>query len=70
MEIDPDVKAVAEFMQRNVAAAKLVGVAASVSALAPILWSRYEKEEVDALLLREPPITESLRDWHKPKVST
>lgn len=55
LKIDDDVKAVAEFMQRNVKTARLVSVAQSVADLAPILWKRYEKEDVSALLLREHP---------------
>lgn len=56
LEIDPDVQAVAEFMQRNVPAARLVSVAEAAAKLAPILWGGYEKEGVSALLLREMPI--------------
>jgi hypothetical protein len=53
--IDDDVKVVTEFMQRNIKTARLVSVAQSVADLAPILWKRYEKEDVSALLLREQP---------------
>lgn len=56
LEIDPDVQAVTEFMQRNVPAARLVSVAEAAAKLAPILWGEYEKEGVSALLLRELPI--------------
>lgn len=52
--IDPDVKAVAEFMQKSMPAAKLVSVASAVAALAPILWKRYQREDVDVLTLRHP----------------
>jgi hypothetical protein len=51
LEIDPDVKAVAEFMQSNMAAAKLVGVATAIGRLAPILWGRFGTEESQALSL-------------------
>jgi hypothetical protein len=38
LEIDPDVKAVAEFMQSNVAADRLERVADAIGKLAPLLW--------------------------------
>jgi hypothetical protein len=54
--IDPDVKAVVEFMQGNMPAAKLVSVAAAVAALAPILWGAFEAESVATLrLVASPP---------------
>lgn len=49
--IDPDVKAVAEFMQSNMPASKLVSVASAVAALAPMLWGAFEAESVCALRL-------------------
>ena len=52
--IDPDVKAVAEFMQSTLAAARLVPVAKAVSELAPLLWGKYSPESVDALFLAHP----------------
>ena len=39
ISIDCDVRAVLEFMERNVIADKLLRVAAAVSSLAPVLWS-------------------------------
>jgi hypothetical protein len=45
-EVDPDIQAVAEFMQRNIPATRLVGVAAGVHALAPLLWGRFPAESV------------------------
>lgn len=53
LQFDPDVQAVAEFMQRNIEAARLVSVAAAVAALAPILWGRYAAEPVVPLALGE-----------------
>jgi hypothetical protein len=41
-EIDPDVERVLAFMQRNLPAHKLLGVAAAVADLSKLLWSRYE----------------------------
>ena len=59
LEIDPDVKAVAEFMQANMTASHLVAVAQGVADLAPLLWGRYGKEDVSILLLRSTPLTAS-----------
>lgn len=68
VEIDSDVQAVAEFMQRNVPASRLVAVAEAAAKLAPLLWGRYEKEDVAALLLREPAISD--RDPHTRSCAT
>ena len=57
IEIDPDVKAVAAFMQGNMAASKLVAVAASIGRLAPILWGHHASEQRDWLVLSHLPIT-------------
>jgi hypothetical protein len=51
--IDDDLRVVAEFMQRNVAAAKLVPVAEAVHALAPLLWGHYSRDDVMPLTLSE-----------------
>ena len=51
---DPDVKAVAEFMQSTLPATRLVSIANAISELAPILWGRYTRESVDALYLAHP----------------
>lgn len=53
LEIDADVKSVAEFMQRHIAASRLVPVANAVRALAPTLWGHHVPEDVAALRLRE-----------------
>lgn len=55
--IDDDVKAVAEFMQQHVPAAKLASLASAVAELAPLLWGRYDREPVTALYLLPPPIS-------------
>lgn len=52
--MDADLKKVCEFMQRNIAADRLVSVAENVGAMAPILWGRFERKPVAPLLLREP----------------
>lgn len=57
LNIDPDVKSVAEFMQSNFAAARLIGIADGVARLAPILWGQYRAEEVSALWLQSSPIS-------------
>jgi hypothetical protein len=48
--LDSDVKAVAEFMQNNIPAAKLIGVAEALPTLASILWSQYPQESVQAAI--------------------
>jgi hypothetical protein len=53
--IDPDVKAVAEFMQGSVPAVKLRSVASAVAALAPIIWSRHESDPIEPLFLTNEP---------------
>ena len=57
LEIDDDLKLVIEFMQSNLPASKLVGLAKAAAALAPILWGRDEREDVRALVLCEPPVS-------------
>lgn len=54
IEIDPDVKALAEFMQKNIPADRLVDVAVSIGRIAPILWDSTDK--FVAMKLIEPPI--------------
>ena len=53
---DPDVKAVAEFMQANVPAAKLMGVANRISEIAGLLWGHYDADDVEAMRLVHPPM--------------
>lgn len=60
LELQPDVQEVAEFMQRNIPAARLVSVAAGLYAVAPLLWGRYQNEAPDEqmpLRLVEPSIS-------------
>ena len=56
IEIDPDVKAVAEFMQSKIEARKLVGVAESLRAIAPIIWGRYDQIPVVGIELCSEPL--------------
>jgi hypothetical protein len=58
---DEDVRAVAEFMLANVAAAKLVSVASAVAQIAPVLWGHYAQEPVRALTLQYAPIWDQIR---------
>jgi hypothetical protein len=58
--VDQDMQAVAEFMQRNIPADRLVAVAKGVGDIAPILWGHVAgspKESLRPLLLRESAIT-------------
>jgi hypothetical protein len=48
---DEHVKAVLEFMQENVPASKLYGVADSVPKMARLLWGEYEQEPVIPLVI-------------------
>lgn len=57
LEMDVDLKLVLEFMQSNMSASKLIGVAQALAAVAPIIWSRYERDDVHALVLSVPPLT-------------
>jgi hypothetical protein len=49
--MDPDVKAVLEFMQGGIRAPKLVSVADSLPAVARLLWGQYSQEACYPLLL-------------------
>jgi hypothetical protein len=51
VEIDPDLHAVAEWMQAHVPACKLVGIANALAASAPALWGQYQPETVQGLRL-------------------
>ncbi len=57
IETDSDVKMILEFMQANVAASRLAGVATAIGRLAPILWGRFGIEEVHPLRLAADPIS-------------
>jgi hypothetical protein len=56
VEMDEDVKAVVEFMQRNIAASRLVVVSDSIKSLAQILWGHFDREEIKALRVVPDPI--------------
>jgi hypothetical protein len=55
--IDPDLKSVAEFMQEQLPANRLVAVANGLAGIAPLLWGQYQSEEVETLRLVSPPIS-------------
>lgn len=56
LSMDPDVRAVASFMQQEVPAARLVAVARAVAELAPSLWGKHEPEGCEAIrLVAQPP---------------
>ena len=56
LDIDPDVKAVAAFMQEQIPADRLVSVAIAIEGLAPALWGQYDRSQVQALSLCAEPI--------------
>lgn len=56
MIVDDDVRVVAEFMQGRIAASRLVAVANGLAAMAPLLWGRYQSEDVQIVRLEADPI--------------
>lgn len=68
LEIDQDVKMVAEFMQERIAASRLKGVADGLAAIAPLLWGCYQPEQIEVLRLRSEPISPC--DPHRQSTST
>lgn len=56
LEMDYHVKITAEWMQSHLPADKLVTAAEAVAALAPLLWGRYDRKDVQAIALVSPPI--------------
>jgi hypothetical protein len=58
VSLHPDVQRVAEYMQREISADRLVSVAQSLAAVAPLLWSCYHAtdQELPILRLSEPSI--------------
>jgi hypothetical protein len=60
--IDPDVKAVAEFMQSKIEARKLIGVAESLRAVAPIIWAHYDQIPVRGIELLAEPLSLKARE--------
>ncbi len=54
LEMHPGVKLVAEFMQRNLRADELRGVASALAIIAPAVWGQHPACEVPPLSLAEP----------------
>ncbi len=52
LSADSDVQKVAEFMQENIPANRLAGVAMALNGLAPALWGHLPSAEVRALSLQ------------------
>lgn len=59
--IDPDLQAVAEFMQHTLPAGKLVTIAENLPQVARLLWSKFPQEPVVGASLTESAITSDLR---------
>lgn len=51
IEIDEDVKSIAEFMQSNVPAKKLIWVARQLAQIAPVLWDHFNDDGIAAIRL-------------------
>lgn len=49
MEIDPDIQAVAEFMQAHIPAEKLVGIARDLAVLAPLVWRQHGLSDIQPI---------------------
>jgi hypothetical protein len=56
IEVDADVHRIAEVMQREIAASRLVAVADGLAAIAPLLWGSYQPEPVQTIRLVSEPI--------------
>ena len=52
--LDSDIKAVLEYMQANVPASKLIGVAERVQELARPLWGQFPQEPCHSISLVSP----------------
>lgn len=56
VEINPSVQKVIEFMQREIPADELNGVADSLPVVAKAIWSRFPTTEIKPMQLVEQPI--------------
>jgi hypothetical protein len=52
--VDHDVKAVADFMQKNIPVKKLRGVANRLAEIAGLLWGHFDTEDVEPMRLNNP----------------
>jgi hypothetical protein len=57
LELDEDLRSLAEYMQCHIAAEKLVAVAQGLAALAPLLWGHHDRRSITPLALRNEPIS-------------
>ena len=53
---DPEVQAVAEFMQERIPANRLANVASGLAKIAPLIWGHYQAEDVKTIRLLAEPI--------------
>ena len=56
--IDPNIQAVAEYMQNTLSTNCLVAVSQGLAKLAPLLWGHYETEDVSVLRVEHRPISD------------
>jgi hypothetical protein len=61
LQIDGDLQSVAEFMQRNIPASKLISVAEKLREVGRLLWAHYPQEPSFGLRLSEPPLMSDLQ---------
>jgi hypothetical protein len=59
IQVDPDVQAVLEFMQKNIPADKLIGVAIGIRDVAQALWGHNVHTSVLPMSLAPPDISET-----------
>jgi len=57
LDMHPSVKKVAEFMQREVPADELRGVANAIALLAPSIWGRHPEQHIQPLELAPSALT-------------
>jgi hypothetical protein len=57
LQVDQDVMAALEYLQANVPAAKLVGVAEAINQVAPTLWGHFTPDNLKAVRLEAGPIS-------------
>lgn len=61
LQIDPDVKAVLEFMQARIEASKLIPVARAVESISAVLWRDHMQTPI-ALMTLVPQISQSTHE--------
>ena len=57
LEFDPDLIAIAVYMQQYLPASRLVPIAKGLAAIAPLLWGEYESEVIHPFRLVHRPIS-------------